>query len=431
MGLSVSLLIAASFAILCTYYIGDKILVIDFSTYRPQNLKKAKLERLLAKKDTPLRNSKIRNDIKKAFERILIPLGKADQDLLPARMDMAFRKKIVSQINRLNRNKLCRKIYVTDVVPVPKNDFETWNDDGREWRESVLKCSTLERFESTKDNTVQHEIYRKNSYLRILQSRHVRLADQKEKKKSYYNDKLRITCPSCGASVKLDSQQVTCEYCGAVIKNEFYDWQTESFEIYESISTNLKRFLQLIVSGFILFVCVFLCLYLIEDTEISLAAGVGAAILALGVIVSPIIYGKVKQDNLAKKIVGYSENYLRACLNEYFLKNESDKDMLDFSVDTIKLLKVANTDDITKVTAEIHGTKTFLPENQKPFTKKIKKKLTLQRARNPEKRKTDGDFFTEKECPSCGANFLPDENGCCSYCGYTLHEDSIKWKIKS
>ena len=431
MDLSVALIVAASFAVLCTFYIGKRILTIDFSEYSSKNSKKAKLERLLAKKDTPLLDSKIRRDIRKAFERILIPLGKADQKLLPARMDMAFRKKIVSQINRLNMNKLCRKIYVTDVVPVPKNDFETWNDDGREWRESVLKCSTLERFESTKDDTVQHEIYRKNSYLRILQSRHVRLADQKEKKKSYYNDKLRITCPSCGASVKLDSQQVTCEYCGAVIKNEFHDWQTESFEIYESISTNLKRFLQLIVSGFILFVCVFLCLYLIEDTEISLAAGVGAAILALGVIVSPIIYERVKQDNLAKKIVGYSENYLRACLNEYFLKNESDKDMLDFSVDTIKLLKVANTDEITKVTAEIYGTKTFLPENQKPFTKKIKKKLTLQRARNPKKRKTNGDFFTEKECPSCGANFLPDENGCCSYCGYTLHEDSIKWKIKS
>ena len=388
MDLSLSLFIAASFAILCTFYIGKRILTVDFSEYSSENSKKAKLERLLAKKDTPLQNSKIRKDIRNAFERILIPLGKADKDLLPARMDMAFRKKIVSQINRLNKNKLCRKIYVTDVVPIPKNDFETWSDDGREWRESVLKCSTLERFESTKDDTVQHEIYRKNSYLRILQSRHVRSTDQKEKKKSYYNDMLRITCPSCGASVKLDSQQVTCEYCGAVIKNEFYDWQTES-------------------------------------------AGVGAAILALGVIVSPIIYGKVKQDNLAKKIVGYSENYLRACLNEYFLKNESDKDMLDFSVDTIKLLKVANTDEITKVTAEINGTKTFLPENQKPFTKKIKKKLTLQRARNPEKRKTDGDFFTEKECPSCGANFLPDENGCCSYCGYTLHEDSIKWKIKS
>ena len=321
MDLSVALIIAASFAILCTFHIGKRILTIDFSEYSSKNSKKAKLERLLAKKGTPLQNSKIRRDIRKAFERILIPLGNADQDLLPARMDMAFRKKIVSQINRLHRNKLCRKIYVTDVVPIPKNNFETWSDDGREWRESVLMCSTLERFESTEGSMVQSEIYRKNSYLRILQSRHVRRTDQKENKKSYYNDMLSITCPSCGARVKLDSQQVTCEYCGAVIKNEFYDWQTESFEIYESISTNLKRFLQLIVSGSILFVCVFLCLYLIEDTEISLAAGVGAAILALGVIVSPIIYGKVKQDNLAKKIVGYSENYLRACLNEYFLKN--------------------------------------------------------------------------------------------------------------
>ena len=431
MGLSISLLIAASFAILCTYYIGDKILVIDFSAYRPQNLKKAKFERLLAKKDTPLQNSKIRKDIRKAFEGILIPLGKADQKLLPARMDMAFRRKIVSQINRLNKNKLCRKIYVTDVVPIPKNNFETWNDDGREWRESVLMCSTLERFESTKDNEVQHEIYRKNSYLRILQSRHIRRTDKKENKKSYYYDMLKITCPSCGAKVKLNSQQVTCEYCGTVIKNEFYDWQTESFEIYKSISTNLKRFLQLFLSGFVLFLCVFLCLYLIEDIEISLAAGVGAAILALGAIVAPIICGKARQDSLAKKIADYSENYLRACLNEYFLENESNKDMLDFSVDAIKLLRVANTDEITKVTADIYGTKTFLPENQKPFTKKIKKRLTLQRARNPEKRKTDGDFFTEKDCPSCGANFLPDENGCCSYCGYTLHSDSKKWKIKS
>lgn len=63
----------------------------------------------------------------------------------------------------------------------------------------------------------------------------------------------------------------------------------------------MKRFLQLLLSGFILFLSVFLCLYLIEDTEISLAAGVGAAILAFGTIVTPIICGKVKQDNLAKK----------------------------------------------------------------------------------------------------------------------------------
>ena len=430
MDLSISLFIAASFAVLCTFYIGKSILTIDFSEYSSKNSKKAKLKRLLAKKDTPLSDSKIRRDIRKAFERILIPLGKADQKLLPARMDMAFRKKIVSQINRLNRNKLCRKIYVTDVVPVPKNDFETWNDDGREWRESVLMCSTLERFESTEDNKVQHEIYRKNSYLRILQSRHIRSSDRKEKKKSYYSDMLKITCPSCGASVKLDSQQVTCEYCGAVIKNEFYDWQTESFELYESIGTNMKRFLQLLVSGSILFLSVFLCLYLIEDTEISLAAGVGAAVLAFGVIITPIICGKIKQERLAGKIVRYSENFLRACLNEYFWENENDEDLLDFSVGTIKLLKVNHAEETTTVTADIYGIKTFLSENQKPYTKKFKKRLILQRARYPEKRKADGEFFTEKDCPSCGANFMPDENNCCSFCGFGLQVNNAKWIVQ-
>ena len=430
MDLSVSLFIAASFAILCTFYIGNKILTIDYSEYCSKNSKKAKLERLLAKKDTPLQNSKIRRDIRKAFERVLIPLGKADQKLLPARMDMTFRKKIVSKINRLNKNNLCCNIYVADVVPVPKNDFEAWNDDGREWRESVLMCSTLERFESTEDNTVRHEIYRKNSSLRILQSRHVRSADRNEKKKSYYSDMLRITCPSCGADVRLVSQQVICEYCGAVIKNEFYDWQTESFELYGSISTNLKRFFQLLVSGCILFLCVFLCLYLIEDTEISLAAGVGAAVLAFGVIITPIIYGKVKQEKLAGKIARYSENYLRACLNEHFWENESDEDLLDFSVDTIKLLKVAHTEETTTVTADIFGTKTFLPENQKPFTKKLKKRLIIQRARYPEKRKADGEFYVEKDCPSCGANFMPDENHCCSFCGFGLQVNNAKWIVQ-
>ena len=430
MDLSISLFIAASFAILCTFYIGKSILTIDFSEYSSKNSKKAKLKRLLAKKDAPLSDSKIRRDIRKAFERILIPLGKADQKLLPARMDMAFRKKIVSQINRLNRNKLCRKIYVTDVVPVPKNNFEAWNDDGREWRESVLMCSTLERFESTEDNKVQHEIYRKNSYLRILQSRHIRSADRKEKKKSYYSDMLKITCPSCGASVKLDSQQVTCEYCGAVIKNEFYDWQTESFELYESIGTNMKRFLQLLVSGSILFLSVFLCLYLIEDTEISLAAGVGAAVLAFGVIITPIICGKIKQERLAGKIVRYSENFLRACLNEFFWENENDEDLLDFSVGTIKLLKVNHAEETTTVTADIYGIKTFLPENQKPYTEKFKKRLIIKRARYPEKRKADGEFFTEKDCPSCGANFMPDENNCCSFCGFGLQVNNAKWIVQ-
>ena len=93
MDLSVALIIAASFAVLCTFYIGKRILTIDFSEYCSKNSKKAKRERLLAKRETPLHDSKIRRDMRKAFEGVLIPLGKADQRLLPARMDMTFRKK--------------------------------------------------------------------------------------------------------------------------------------------------------------------------------------------------------------------------------------------------------------------------------------------------------------------------------------------------
>ena len=37
--------------------------------------------------------------------------------------------------------------------------------------------------------------------------------------------------------------------------------------------------------------------------------------------------------------------------------------------------------------------------------------------------------FSEKECPSCGANFMPDKNGCCSYCGYQLTVDNSKWRL--
>lgn len=56
MDLSVALIIAASFAILCTFYIGKRILTIDFSEYSSKNSKKAKLERLhrLTRAHSPL-----------------------------------------------------------------------------------------------------------------------------------------------------------------------------------------------------------------------------------------------------------------------------------------------------------------------------------------------------------------------------------------
>lgn len=73
-----------------------------------------------------------------------------------------------------------------------------------------------------------------------------------------------MTCPSCGAEVTLSSQQVVCEYCGARIQTDFYDWQTEVFEIYEHIGNNLRKFLLLLGCMMVLFLSEFLCLYLIR-----------------------------------------------------------------------------------------------------------------------------------------------------------------------
>lgn len=376
-------------------------------------------------------SSKVRDtrDIRKAFERILIPLEKADKNRLPSRMDMTFRKNIVRQIDRLNQQKLCREILMTDVETQPDNDFERWNNDGREWRESIIKCSALERLISTEDGKIRYENYRKHTYLRILQSRHIRNSDRVQKKKSYYSTVQKIICPSCGASVELTGQQVVCEYCGGVIRSEFYDWQTERFEVYERIGTNLRRALLLTGAMGIVYVCVFLCLYMIEDTEVSLTAGVGAALLVFVLILVSNQFFRNRQEKMADSIVRYSENYLRSCIGDAIYNETESDELMDYGIGNITLKKVVNTEDITKIKVKVCASETYLPDRRNPYTKKVKRTLIMQRARYPERRREDGVFFMETECPSCGANFVPDENHCCSFCGYSLKSDNAKWVL--
>ena len=145
MGLSEAMLFAFAATIICAFAIAEKIIDIDFEQFMPKNLKKAKMKRILAKRETPLQGARLQKDIKDSFENVLLPLGKADKGYLPKRMDLTFRRKMVHQVELLGKRKLCRDIQVTDVVPLPKNNFKRWNDDGREWRESILQCSSLER----------------------------------------------------------------------------------------------------------------------------------------------------------------------------------------------------------------------------------------------------------------------------------------------
>lgn len=424
-----SFIMAAFFTLLYIFYIGVKIIDVDFSCFLPNNSKKAMRKKLLAQRNTPLQGANLRRDIRKAFENILVPLGKANKNLLPSRMDLNFRREIEGQIQQLAEQGLCRDIRLINVVPLPKNDFTHWKDDGREWRESELQCTALERFIPLTGGNPVHEIYRKNAYLRVLQSRHIRNSDRTDEKRSYYANRVNINCPSCGAQLKLHSQQTVCPYCGSVIQSEFYDWQTEVFEIYEELSANLLWFLLLFISGAVLFISVFLCLWLIPDTQISLAAGVGVAFLVVVMFLFIAYFRKRKQERLAEKIALYSENYLRSCINETLYKKDSRADLMDYGVGSIILKRVVNMEKNTTITVRVQLSETYLPPGKRPYTRKYKRTLTLQRARYPKKRKSDGNFFIERECPSCGANFIPDSNHCCSFCGYSLQKNNYKWTL--
>ncbi len=91
----------------------------------------------------------------------------------------------------------------------------------------------------------------------------MRSCDRAGKKKSYYSDSGAVSCPSCGAEVELKTQQAICPYCGGILQSDFYDWQTEAFEIYEPVGEQTKRTLLLLAASMALFLCVFLCLWLI------------------------------------------------------------------------------------------------------------------------------------------------------------------------
>ena len=422
---------AAAITIALIGFLAAKIIDVDCSGLLKRNWKSTKCKKMLLQRKGPWQGTNVHGEIRKAFDLVLLPLGKADKGLLPARMDKNFRRRMDGQIELLERRKLCREIRMTDVVLLPQNGFNHWSDDGREWRESMLQCSALERLLPTEGGRPVHTIYRKNARLRLLQSRHIRSADRAGKQKDYYAHKGTISCPSCGAEVELRSQQTVCPYCGGVIQSDFYDWQTEAFAVYEQMGANQEKALWLLAWGGILYVCLFLCLWLIQNTLVSLAAGVGAAVLVLAAVIAVSTITYRKQEKLEEEIVRYSENYLRSCISEALYQNVEHPDLMDYGVGTIRLKKVVNTVETTTITVQVYISETYLPQGRKPHTRKYKRTLVLQRARYPQRRKQDGKLFTERECPSCGANFVPDENHCCSFCGYSFQADSAKWVVQT
>ena len=126
--------LAAAITIALIGFAANKILDVDFTVFFRRNWKRTKCKKMLAQRKGPWQGTNVQGEIRRAFDLVLLPLGKADKALLPARMDKNFRRRMEGQIELLQRRKLCRDIRMTDIVPLPKNSFRHWNDDGREWR---------------------------------------------------------------------------------------------------------------------------------------------------------------------------------------------------------------------------------------------------------------------------------------------------------
>ena len=116
---------AAAITIALIGFAANKILDVDFTVFFRRNWKRTKCKKMLAQRKGPWQGTNVQGEIRRAFDLVLLPLEKADKGLLPARMDMTFRRRIEQQIGLLERQKLCREIRLIDVVPLPKTASST------------------------------------------------------------------------------------------------------------------------------------------------------------------------------------------------------------------------------------------------------------------------------------------------------------------
>ena len=94
---------AAAITIALIGFAANKILVVDFTAFFRQNWESTKCKKMLLQRKGPWQGTNVHGEIRKAFDLVLLPLGKADKELLPTRMDKNFRRRMDGQIELLER----------------------------------------------------------------------------------------------------------------------------------------------------------------------------------------------------------------------------------------------------------------------------------------------------------------------------------------
>ena len=252
----------------------------------------------------------------------------------------------------------------------------------------------------------------------------------RQKEQRFYSKYSEIFCPSCGAQIQLKGDETNCPYCGGFIQSNFYDWQIEDFMIYQTPDPNMDNLKYTSATILLSFLPTFPCVYLITNMYIAIGVAMTLTII-LSLSLLWIRARKIDElENLEKEIVRYDEGWLISNINEALYKILLTPELLSYSVNNIKLKGVENTSDKTTISVEAMLKQTFLQNNKHIVTKSEKHNWKLCRSRYPNRIKSKGQAVVmEKECPSGGANYIPDNNGCCSYCGYSLQVDNAKWKL--
>ena len=403
------------------------------------------------KSDRPFDSRYVKGEVADAVEPILLSWRDADEKELPGRMDKTFLARMQRSIRVLKKYGIRRDLRIFGCIVASKekdgrDGFQKWNEGGREWREGVLNASLLDAYTNAQNGAIVQDKYYRDVKISILQSRHIRYEDAKQeaqnrkdkfgymKKKQpetvFYEESKKIICNSCGAELEINAQQVTCPYCGGQLFSDFHDWQTEHFAVEPAEDYPLARMLVCALIAFASSLIVHLTeLFVFQKEELSVLASAIVIVLTLAAVFSYRgILGAVRK-NRVEQIVRFSKHQFRSCMYEALWDEFKNLDILDFFIGDITIKQVKNTEDMTELTVSAPLFIRIFQNGSVVFEKK-KWEGVFTRARYPERLKSKGAIVEERQCPSCASNFVPDEHGCCSFCGYSYRISNAKWKLK-
>lgn len=400
--------------------------------------------------ESPIRGRDVPDEIKRAVEPMLCAWRDADEKALPGRMDKTFLARMRRIIAVLRKHGVRRELKLigtfAEVDGKGRRGFKKWNEVGREWRECVLSSAALDTVKDAQSGRILREKYYPNVRISVVQSRRIRLEDARQEAKNrkdkfgytkkkqpetvFYEETRTIECNSCGAQVEINTQQVACPYCGAQLISEFHDWQTEHFAVEPTTEYPFGRVLVCTLIAFIASFAVRLTEALVSRSpDLAVWPSLIVLVLTVAAIAGYRSVLNAVQKKRKRQIVRFSEHQFKRCMYEELWSQFRDRDVVDFFIGDPTVKAVKNTDDLTELTVSAPLFTQICPDGTVTF-KKTKWTGVFTRARYPERAKSKGALVEERECPSCGGNFIPDANGCCSFCGYSYKTDTAKWRLR-